>query len=113
MKTNVSIDLNDEDRNKLANMLDGKATARLATRKEIVEICQRHIGGLVEQSSGFDKVIIGVDPAKPGSDRTVVSEVRNGKISPLSEVDAEDFVFLKDKSPSYIRGWNQVKRGGL
>lgn len=37
MKTNVSIELTDEQRDLLANYFDGKETKRLATRKEITQ----------------------------------------------------------------------------
>jgi hypothetical protein len=51
MKTNVPIQLLDAQRNQLANLIDGKATKRLASRAEIVALCQQHIGGLVVQQT--------------------------------------------------------------
>ena len=38
MKTNVSIELTDEERDYIANRIDGKVTKRLATRKEISDL---------------------------------------------------------------------------
>lgn len=38
MKTNVSINLSDEQRSRLADLLDGKQTKRLATRKEVAAL---------------------------------------------------------------------------
>lgn len=36
MKTNVKVELTDDERNRLAILFDGKHSKRLATRKEIV-----------------------------------------------------------------------------
>jgi hypothetical protein len=38
MKTNVSIDLSEEERDLLANLIDKKTTKRLATRGDIVKL---------------------------------------------------------------------------
>jgi hypothetical protein len=38
MKTNISIELTDEERDYIANRIDGKVTKRLATRKEISDL---------------------------------------------------------------------------
>jgi hypothetical protein len=59
MKTIISIELNDAQRDYLATLIDDKPTKRLATRGDIKQ--------LVEQFMG--------------------------------------------KDPSFVRGWNQVKRG--
>jgi hypothetical protein len=41
MKTNVPIELDDEQLSRLADLIDGKHTKRKATRKEIVDTAQR------------------------------------------------------------------------
>lgn len=43
MKTNVPIELSDEERNQLACILDGKPTKRLVTRAEVVELATRAV----------------------------------------------------------------------
>ena len=37
MKTNVKLELNDDERNRLAVLFDGKQTKRLVTRAELVD----------------------------------------------------------------------------
>jgi hypothetical protein len=96
MKTNVSIELNDLQRNQLACLIDRKIVKRLATRKEVVALCEQHIAGLIEQAS---------DPgiSKPYPESKVYHD--------LYHVDPEDEALLKGKCAGYIRGWNSVKRG--
>ena len=97
MKTNVSIELNDEQRNRLAILIDGKESKRMATRKEVVELCQRHIGGLAEAS----------EPAKVQIERNQDAHAAFISLKP----DPEDVALMaQPNNPSYVRGWNQVKR---
>ncbi len=95
MKTNVSIELTDQERCVLADMIDGKRTKRLATRAEVVAICQQHVGGLLVQEATQD-----YDLPKAGVNR-----------SDLYRVDPEDEHILRGKPDGYIFGWNRVKRG--
>lgn len=87
MKTNVPIDLTDAQRSELANMLDGKVTQRLATRKEIVKLCEDYIAELVSSTEG---------PVE-----------RPAKYPRAISRDEADH--LAGKSEGYIRGWNMVK----
>ena len=48
MKTIVYIELSDDQRGQLADLLDGKTTSRLATRAEIVATCQRAIELIID-----------------------------------------------------------------
>ena len=48
MKTNVSLELDDQDRNTLANFIDGKKSARLATRTEVVEVSRSLVTALID-----------------------------------------------------------------
>ncbi len=48
MKTNVALNLDDQDRNSLANFIDGKKSARLATRAEIVQLSRQLVKALVK-----------------------------------------------------------------
>ena len=45
MKTNVAIELTEEQRDRLANEIDGKVTKRLATRADINAVC----AGMIDQ----------------------------------------------------------------
>jgi hypothetical protein len=94
MKTNVSIELDDEQLKKLFCALHSKTYSNSkATRKDIVATCQQHIGGLIGQIE---------DPAP--SHKAVSA-------STLYTIDPEDQVVLRGKPPGYVRGWNLVKRG--
>lgn len=118
MRTNVSIELDDEARQKLACMIAGKATSKLATRAQIVAVCQQHIAGLVEECSTFDSDVEQCpDCGRKAS--ICVDTVSDCRLSPnnldkvrvLSTPDPEDVSLLRGKSASYIYGWNKVKRG--
>ena len=98
MKTNVSLDLTDDQRRQLANLIDGKVTQRLATRKEIVTFTRQHIAGLVAESEPTDEDVNESQRA-PSSTASV-----------LYQIDPEDRPALTGRSPGYIRGWNLVKR---
>lgn len=97
MKTNVKIELSDEQRNQLAILLDGKTSARKVTRKEVIALCEQHIGGLVGQaSSTFDE---------ENEDLSTPPELNS-----IYQIDAEDRYLLAGKAAGYVRGWNLVKR---
>ena len=105
MKTNLGIELTDDQRDALANLIDGKDTTRLATRKEITAIAQNHIGGLCRhaEAATFEEVheedkAMEVNPVGPTGALYVVDDT-----DPLSRTMA------KPDDPSYVRGWNQVK----
>lgn len=99
MKTIVRIELDDDQRNKLACMIAGKATAKMASRADVVALCERHIGGLIEECSTFD------------SDAQKADKVWSPGYTDLSAPDREDEALLRGKPPSYVYGWNKVKRG--
>lgn len=69
MKTNIPIDLTEEERHALADMLDGKSTTRLATRKDINALAEAFFRqallryafeGMPEKSGSPDAVAEGV-----------------------------------------------------
>ena len=100
MKANVSIDISDEQRDRLANLIDGKVTKRLATRKDIVDICNAVIDSMsAEQEQPQNIEVFEAPPTRIG-----------GLSRSLLEIDSEDAEILKGKSESYIRGWNNTKR---
>lgn len=98
MKTNVAIELSDDDRSLLANMIDGKVTKRLATRADIVRLCQLSIAGLTEQSNAsvFQTQAIDDPEATPYA-------------HPWNTPDEEDQILLQGKEESYVYGWNKAK----
>jgi hypothetical protein len=97
MKTNVSIELNDEARDVLANLMDDKDTSRLATRKDVVALCEQHIGGLVATAEDYTYEPEVTDEAIMSSD--------------LYTIDPGDRALMaRPDDDSYVRGWNQVKR---
>lgn len=100
MKTNVSIELTDEQRSTLANIIDGKSNKRLATRKEVVDLCTQYIAGLVGENASEA-------PSEP-QNRVVLATCQNN-FDPSLTPDAEDRQRLAGKSAGYIRGWNMVK----
>lgn len=100
MKTNVSIELTDEQRSTLANIIDGKTNKRLATRKEVVDLCTQYIAGLVGENASEA-------PSEP-QNRVVLATCQN-RHDPSLNVDPEDRKHLEGKSAGYIRGWNMVK----
>ena len=100
MKTNVSIELTDEQRSTLANIIDGKTNKRLATRKEVVDLCTQYIASLIGESAPEA-------PSEP-QNRVVLATCQN-RHDPSLNVDPEDRKHLEGKSAGYIRGWNMVK----
>ena len=104
MKTNLGIELTDDERDALANLIDGKDTTRLATRKEISAIAQNHIGGLARHAEAETYEDIHV------MDHADTS--RSVHDNPLYVVDHSDPLTRAMAHPgnsSYVRGWNTVK----
>jgi len=103
MKANMSIEIDDADRNLLANFLDGKQSKRLATRKEVTGICtalfEQHMAAVKEQTE---------DSVQSKADSSPVQS-KAEQASRLSQIDPEDRRILKDKPLAYVRGWNRVK----
>lgn len=106
MKANVAIEINDLERSLLADLIDGKVTKRMATRADIVRLCEQHIGGLIEQSDC--SVIV---PTPFEATRTRVASTNPIDNNPLTRIDPEDAVILSGKPEAYVIGWNRVKRG--
>lgn len=102
MKAIVHIEINDDDRDHLANLIDGKVSKRKVTRAEVVALCQQHIGGLLGAA----------DPSvmddRTSNDLPQPTEYRAALMIP----DPDDIPMMaQPNNPSYVRGWNQVKRG--
>ena len=110
MKTNIQIELSDEERNRLAILLDGplnkrgKPNTRLISRKEVVAIAQQHIAGLVNVISDETekkRMQVMTHNAKPGSGADIYRIDHN---DPLTKAMA------RPEDPGYVRGWNTAAR---
>ena len=106
MKTNVSIELTDDQRDALASMIDGKDNTRMATRKEITAIAQNHLGGMarVAEAETFE------DVADEDQDWKDALAGPTGDLYVIDHTDPLTRVMAVPDDPSYVRGWNQVKR---
>jgi hypothetical protein len=110
MKTNVSIELTDEERDAIATVLDGKMTKRLATRGDIVELVTKFIGGFTADASykaGKEVPETARFNADPTITRGPITKLRD-----LYRIRDGEAAMLKGKSDSYIRGWNSARTDG-
>lgn len=98
MKTNLQIELTDQQRNHLAQLIDGKPSKREVSRKEVIAICQQHIGGLLGSAdNSFER---------EQEDLTTPAQ-----FNPLYDIDPADRPLMaQPNNPGYVRGWNLVKR---
>ena len=103
MKTNIQIELTDEQRNQLKILIDGKPSKKMVSRKEVIALCQQHISGLVNSSANGD------DEARM---RIMVANSKSTPAMNLYRADPEDIPLMaRPDDPGYVRGWNTVKRG--
>jgi hypothetical protein len=106
MKVNLTIEVSDPVRNALASALDRRASRRLATREEV----RSFIVGSVNSLAG--PVGHTILPLQAVDGRPCPPPPSSGPASDLYRIDAEDAEYLRNKSPSFIYGWNKVKRRG-
>ena len=98
MKTNVPIELTDEQRSRLANVLDGKVSKRLATRAEVCEAAEAFLRALIES-----------EPEAPAPEAPSPASVM--RRDPIPEVIPEKWRDrLQGKSDGYIRGFLMADR---
>ena len=107
MKVNLGVEINDVDRNTLAQYIDGKQGKRLATRDEVREFLVATIESL---ASGAQE-----HPPDPETVRRLAATLPaplagDLRRAELLRVDEEDAQELAGKDPSYIVGWNRWKR---
>ncbi len=108
MRTNIHIETTDEERSLLANLIDGKEKKRLASRAEIVELCQLHIAALINQSNAATFKTIADTSGVPEAQEVNPDGV-SWKKHPWYTPDPEDAALLHGKDPEYIFGWNKGK----
>jgi hypothetical protein len=111
MKTNISMELNDQERSLIADVIDGKQTKRLATRAEICELAIKTIGGYLEdtreRTGNPASVILQRDNPDPTITRTPLSRIKD-----LSRIHPGEERLLAGKSEGYIIGWNRARADG-
>lgn len=88
MKTNISIDLSDPERNVIANFLRGKETKGMVTRSELNEMVQGFVQGILGYEIGFSPINI------------------SAKLQ--EALDAHGYHEDHPSRLGYIRGWNSV-----
>ena len=99
MNVNEQFQITDQQRNELAILVDGKKSKRMITRDEVREILQRHLGGLL--GNAVEAVAaVPLHHTQLFDDLYVIDHD-----DPLSKTMAQP------NNPSYVRGWNLVKRG--
>ncbi|MCK5640644.1 MAG: hypothetical protein KAJ19_07600 [Gammaproteobacteria bacterium] len=99
MKINVPIELNNCQLDSIATMLDDKVTKRLATRKDIIKLVNKFIGGLTAQADYSAGKVTEETDAPPNSN--------------LYQIKPGEEKFLAGKPPSYIYGWNKASKGAI
>lgn len=112
MKTNVSIDLTDAERNRLKMLIDGKVSKKLISRKEVNAIAQQHFAGLLGITGPLE---IPPKPAPTPGRRSVEDQRADAKrvlFDSMTKPDPEDVAIMaRPHDPGYCFGWNKVKRG--
>lgn len=98
MISRISIELTDDQRSYLANLIDDKTSKRLATRKEIVEVTEALILSLVSPP----------EVAFKNSRKPLTDLVEHLEELDLVSIDTGD-EHLANKSDSYIRAFNSAK----
>lgn len=109
MKTNVSVELTDEQRDALANMLDGKQSARLLTRKDVNEMVAAFMASMVDAATSDPEP----EPRHTLPSDALIAAATSSAVpraGALSIPDPEDRERLAGRCPSYVTGWNKVKR---
>ena len=92
MKTNIGIELDDHQRDLLANYFDGKVSKRLATRRDMTEFVMGCVNMAIQNAMGGETQVAAATALTPAEER---------EVKRLRATGAND---------SYIRGWIQVMR---
>ena len=98
MKTNISIELSDAERNVIANLLKGKETKSMVTRSELTDMVQGFVQGILgyEPTTSAAKVVsIGFSPI-------------NISASLQNSLDRYGYHEDHPLRLGYIRGWNAI-----
>lgn len=104
MKTNISIELSDAERNVIANLLKGKETKSMVSRSELNDMVQGFVKGVLNSGKVDDYVRKLDSPQHHSSPR------QRDSISQKLQQSLESNGY-HESHPSrlgYIRGWNSV-----
>ena len=99
MKTQIIIDLTDEQRNDLKIKLDGKAGKKMLSRTEVRILCQGLFDGMLAAE------LAQATPQPSGQTADVVSIYEH----PFYQSAPEDEEHLAGKSMGFVYGYNKVK----
>lgn len=99
MKTNIQIELSNEQRNRLKVALDGKHSKKLLSRAEVVKLAQDFFEALLEVEFAA--------PARSVKGQT--AEVRSIYEHPFYKIAPGDEEQLAGKPLGYIYGWNKAR----
>lgn len=110
MKINLQVEVSDEQRNIIARYLDDRETKRLVTRKEMRELVESVVVGLI---SGSQAHTTEPDPGAITTGRGTKKRTRKVLAQAKSdELLQEKLKSLpKERHFGYIRGWMRVKNG--
>ncbi len=99
MRTNVQIDLTDEQRNRLAAFLDRRVSKRLATRSDV----RAYLAGCIAAA---------LDAPPPWSPSRDIDKNRDGAVDDLLTDDLvyPEWIVSDHQRDNYRRGWLQVAR---
>ena len=100
MKTNVSIELTDAQRNAVANRIDQKVSKRMVTRAEVNALCQGAIDSLlVEDCEAVN------DPRPASHEPRWADHPRLKQFEQLIDKQIAERGYTPEQAKSYRRGW--------
>ena len=102
MKTDVSVELTDEERNILKRVIDGKPSKKMLSRVEVRELVKDFFEGMLAAAAE-------TPAARPAVEGKPTAEILSIYSHPWYQVAPEDEQALKGKSPGFIYGYNKVK----
>ena len=98
MKTNISVELSDSERNVIATLLKGKETKAMVTRSELNEMVQGFVQGIL----GYEPTTTAAKVVKIGFSPINIS----AKLQQL--LDKHGYHEGHPSRLGYIRGWNAI-----
>jgi hypothetical protein len=101
VKINIPIELNPEQLDSIATLIDNKVTKRMATRKDINTLVGQFIGGLTTQADFTAGKVTQDTEALKASPKSDLLRIRPGEEK-----------LLAGKPESYVYGWNKARSDG-
>lgn len=100
MITNLRIELDDDQRRQLADLLDGKQTKRMASRADVCQVVEGFVGMLTLLASDLD--LLGDDEFPEPEPERAREQVRAADPKVQAVVRRLE---SEGRSPGYIIGW--------